>query len=406
MKTTKSFKNYGEYILYYMYAMDKALSIPGKFDLKNTTAKEWLRIISQNSNKTPFSSAPDDISKLRFLKKLWKVAKDIELTEEYILVSSFCNIMIDREQTRTKVVGGEEMKEYIKNPYDFDYLISPKKIAKILEEKEVEEEEKEIKQEIFSITTHDSSTGIPACPNCKGKGFFKCEECEGSGREQYVDGYYASGEERIKTGQCSHCYGRGKIECEACNGAGKQEIHSDKYQIIQLFGDEKKLYTYTCFSSTCGELQRGYDYGTAFFWREHEDSLCYLGNDELEQCIDKLYKCQNEIITDNNKEQSVHAILKKMGREDTDLYKENKTAAYRYWEEEKDFNGQLGCSLENHTVIPAIKIHCQNKVNEDDIDIFIVEYHYNHEKDKVQQGVWCLFENISELSFLQSLFLR
>jgi hypothetical protein len=142
------------------------LHIPGKFDFKTMTAEDWLYTISRNSNKETFSSDPEDRLKLRTLKKLWKIAENVELTEEYILVSSFRNIMVDREQIKLEVIDGEKKKDCIKNPYDFDYNLSTKDIEKLLKSGNEEE-----KQEIFSVTTHDSRKGIPSCSNCKGKGF-------------------------------------------------------------------------------------------------------------------------------------------------------------------------------------------------------------------------------------------
>ena len=61
------------------------------------------------------------------------------------------------------------------------------------------------------------------CDYCRGSKFVRCPNCDGSGREQYVDGYFASGEERIKTGQCHVCFGKGMIECEHCDGTGLKD---------------------------------------------------------------------------------------------------------------------------------------------------------------------------------------
>jgi hypothetical protein len=425
METTTTLRNHAREII---DATDAHYTgkISGNFDFENTTDEEWLDIIRRTEKYGDYLSS----GKFRFLKKIRKIATNIKRTKEYILVSSFRNIMINREETVTEIVEGEKMQAHIKDPYDFDYHISPKDIAELVKEKPVISEDDEVyeirqekmaqnswrgclsileQQEIFSVSTHDSSKGIPPCPHCKGKGFFKCEECEGSGREQYVDGYYASGEERIKTGQCSHCYGKGKIECEVCGAAGKAQIYSDKYQIIRRFIGKKTVLGYDCLSSTDGDF--GYDNGCRTYddtyggcsynvWPNFEDA-------EIAQCVDKLYKHRNNVITDNNG-QLAHAVLAKTGQDYSDLYEKNKKAAYNHWEEAGLFKGQVGCALEYHVLLPAVKICCTNKLDESEFEIFIWPYTYKpyDKSEEVEEGIQYRIEGIIHgLTFWESLFL-
>jgi hypothetical protein len=226
-----------------------------------------------------------------------------------------------------------------------------------------------------------------------------------------VDGYYANGEERIKTGQCSHCYGQGKIDCEMCGGVGKQQIHSDKYQLIKRFEDKRAVLRFDCLSST---FKRGGGVFLDFFDEDTFDvdirdcnSFQILikfdfwnmfNNEELEECINKLYKCQNEIIVD--KEDQLPLAIQKIAGIDS-LYKKSKEEVYYHWKESGLLNGQLGCALEYHEIIPVIKINCTNKTNNDKAEIFILEW---YDYKEVAPGIRCIIDGIPDLSFWQSLF--
>jgi hypothetical protein len=403
-------KDYGKMILDKNYPdVSWLFFFPGNFDLKKTTAEQWLHTVSQNCNEknclSPFEYITQD--ELRFIKKLPALAKNMQTIQEYMLASSFRNIMIDREEIITEVIAGKEFENCNKKPYDIGYNISPKKFTAIEDEIIENLIRKEYSQEIFSVTTHNTRTGTPPCPHCGGKGFFKCENCKGSGREQYVDGYYANGEERIKTGQCSHCYGTGKIECTECNGTGKQQIYSDKYQIIKRFTNKKNALMFECVSCTWGDSwYNGYDSSyfaddssyavinrlQADFWRKFDET-------DMEQFINKLHKSEREIIIDNNGQQA-QDLLATIGQKNSGLYEKNKRAAYSDWKNRDLLKGQLGCSLECHAIVPVVQICCANKINEDDTTIFIYEIIRGG-----KQGVVCMISGISELKFWRSLFI-
>ncbi len=91
---------------------------------------------------------------------------------------------------------------------------------------------------VFSVE-HKDKTDEPTvpCNACHGSGVKKCPRCKGSGRESYVDGYFASGEERIKTGNCPECGGSGRIPCPECNGDGVIRILSKKYSLLHSVKD-------------------------------------------------------------------------------------------------------------------------------------------------------------------------
>lgn len=112
-------------------------------------------------------------------------------------------------------------------PYSHDYLdcqgATYKEIAR-----------KGIKTETTIAVEHRNRLNSPTiqCEFCHGTGSINCSSCDGSGREQYTDGYFASGVERIKTGPCSKCGGTGKIPCPQCGGTGQNVIYSEQYSIV------------------------------------------------------------------------------------------------------------------------------------------------------------------------------
>jgi hypothetical protein len=243
-----------------------------------------------------------------------------------------------------------------------------------------------------------------------------------------VDGYYASGEERVKTGNCAHCYGQGNIQCEACDGEGKPQIYSDKYQIIKRFDDKQIALRYDCISGLSNmweqfeeayyddldekkieraDRRKGEDLdedeiqdakASKFLIQDDDSFWCKCNNKELEQCIDKLYKNQNETIIDNNG-QSTLAMLEEKGQEYCELYRKNKEAAYSKWEEMELLNGQPGCALEYHEIMPVIRINGTNKKNGEEITIFLMEH------NPYCEGMLGIIKGESELTFWEALFL-
>jgi hypothetical protein len=131
-----------------------------------------------------------------------------------------------------------------------------------------------------------------------------------------------------------------------------------------------------------------------------------FNKDELKACVNKLYKHQNEIITDEG-EQLSPAMLKIAAIDS--LYKKSKQEVYRYWEEKGLLKGQLGCALEYHEIVPVIKIQCSNSANEDKIKIFILERNiFDYDNDEVStSGIRYIIDSsgLPYLSFWQSLFL-
>ena len=50
-------------------------------------------------------------------------------------------------------------------------------------------------------------TVMATCSECKGRGYFTCDECNGTGK--------------VDNETCSQCNGSGKFVCDECNGTGQ-----------------------------------------------------------------------------------------------------------------------------------------------------------------------------------------
>ncbi|MDR0699442.1 MAG: hypothetical protein LBG28_09555 [Tannerella sp.] len=406
---------------------DIMVYIPNKIDLQKTTADEWIDVISRNINKNSVPALYDAYdaydrkvakNRRRALEKLPKIATKVKISNEYIVMSSFLNVMIDRENIKINEEEGNDMEEFTKKPYDFDYQISSKDIRKVLEnEWEYLFDGKKNKWEIFSVTSH--SDRIAPCPGCAGAGFIRCEHCDGSGREQYVAGNFATGEERIKTGQCSHCYGQGKIACTKCNGTGK--IYLNARQTVKRFEDRKTILRYDCLS-TSWEDSYGIDwYDSSQFsdWsknikenyrcniRRYDDMDIWrnMDDDGLDDYIEKLYRNSKEIIIDKEDE-SARKILSEIGDKYKTLCKENTKRCNSLWREYKLDKGELGCSLVKHHAIPAVKITFTDTIENEKRNIYIFENLELDDDGERQAGMICVFEECPELGFIKSLFLR
>ncbi|MDR2652581.1 MAG: hypothetical protein LBC68_09770 [Prevotellaceae bacterium] len=365
-------------------------TINTKIDFQDLNAGKLLKVISDESKKWYL----EEPKELRALRKLSKIATKARIESGYLLTSMFLNIFIERDNISTEVIDGKEHDDFIRNPYDFDYAISPDDIESILNVSEPE-------WKICAVTTHDASQP-PVCSECNGKGFFRCEKCEGSGREQYVDGYYANGEERIKTGQCSDCYGTGKIQCDECAGSGKYQIFSKQYQTVKKFEDNKIIMSYIAQSDTFYRgVNRGYLFDSRFIKdddelenREMETEIKWwynlFDNQELKEGIDELHKNQKEVIIDKN-QTLPNGISKKC----KDLYEKNKMAALNYFEDKEE--GKLGCAVEKHFAIPLFRIYFSTKIDDREYHIEIYENNEN--------GMQVCIPSMPDLSFFRSLFI-
>ena len=119
----------------------------------------------------------------------------------------------------TRIVEDIETPAFKDSPNNIDYPVQT---------------EYDIRQDCVFCVEHKVREEEPfvRCENCHGSGFVKCERCDGTGREQYVAGNYANGDDIIKTGACPECEGTGKIPCPDCKGEGRLAIYAPKYSVF------------------------------------------------------------------------------------------------------------------------------------------------------------------------------
>ena len=396
-----------------------------KIDWQRLDAQKWLSAISaSNDEKNEYLN---DLTpkRLKAFQMLPKLAKNVRIEKGHYLTSLFLNIDVIRDHVVTEVIDGKKFDDFSCNPYDMDYGISPDKISKALKEAEaMEHPDTKIKPQklAFSFTTHNAAL-LPACMNCEGRGFLRCDKCEGSGREQYVDGYYAGGEERIKTGQCSNCFGTGKIQCGECTGTGKIQLTSNHYQIVKSFEDIKKMKGYflhtdswdddysSCFSDKfCDDWPDKENYddeieSDKISMAEYVNDLrkvknnrkkwLFFNDNDLKSGINKLYKNQKEILIDGELFRN-GTLPDKIPQTLENLYEQNKNKALEYFESKTTNQGKLACFVEKHLVIPVFRIIFDVK-NYDENVIYVFE---------LPEETICSMEYVTlpELSFFKSLF--
>jgi hypothetical protein len=354
--------------------------IDSKINFRNLDVVEWFEAISCETKKWKFNDDEEyifnDKERQRALKKLSKIATEARIEPGYFLASMFSAVCVDRGVTTTEIIDGTKMDDFTRDPYDFDFAMS-------LGDLPYNDDNKHGPMQIYTVVTYDANQ-VPVCPNCEGEGFFQCEKCEGSGREQYIDGYFANGEERIKTGQCSSCYGAGKIRCKRCLGSGKCQLLSNQYQIVKKFGESKFDITREFVATTFKDDRE------VFISTNDKEIWSQWGISEAD--IRKLYRNQNEVIIDRNQ-----ILPNGINAECEGLYEKNKKA-WLSWLNKIHFNEcKLVCSIEKHFAIPLFRIYFSTKLDNEERCINIYE---NQDKKAV-----CSFRSLPDLSFFKSLFL-
>lgn len=184
------------------------------FDL-NRSGEDWLNIISDKMNLVGEEwNGWSDINQMRrALKRLNKLAKVAQISWGYGIKGVKGRTAIWREISNNINIKG--LYTHLDNGKSYDTNLT----------KDIWDDEFPVqtcsledyeKDEVLSVEILKDQI----CDTCKGQKLIRCSNCEGSGREQYIDGYFASGEERIKTGTCHECYGKGQIPCPDCEGSG------------------------------------------------------------------------------------------------------------------------------------------------------------------------------------------
>lgn len=169
----------------------------------------------------------DEHDEKRWLKLVPDRIKSIETDSADTLLSLISETYCYRDKKiHTRIQEDVFTPELSDSPFNLDF---PEEDEQFVSEREC----------TFSVE-HKNSAQDPSirCDVCNGSGLVKCEHCGGTGREQYVDGSFASGVEKIKTGACPECGGRGRIQCPNCQGEGKILVYAPEYSIVKSV-DEK-----------------------------------------------------------------------------------------------------------------------------------------------------------------------
>lgn len=228
---------------------------------------------------------------VRFLRNLNKISSQISIDDSKTI---FANI--GWEKVFREDVGYEETATHEPTEKAFD-MAKCKSLSEISFDFDGEWGVYNVK--LYKDTNHK-------CDHCKGSKFVRCPNCDGSGREQYVDGYFANGDERIKTGQCHVCYGKGMIECEHCDGTGLKDKGTGCYIGFNAFRQE--------FESKI----EGY-YINKWFCDRLNDKGCLFAPDICDEDVVLLKENANKITLDN-RTRTRDKFLETFGQEYAEMY--------------------------------------------------------------------------------------
>ena len=304
----------------------------------------------------------------RTLQNIKQMAKSLEIKNGKCLLSFFAyyHSKIGKE-IETEVVDDIDMPEHVDAPsnsdYNLDYLSETRYVNYDDERYDIISEGVPGKL-VFSVE-HKSRKDEPTvpCSHCHQSGVVKCPECNGTGREEYEDGNYASGETRMRTAACHECGGRGKVPCPECNGTGQIEVYAANYSLVKSVKEISSIRVNADFSvpwercnhimSTPDELEK-MDYGGGI---EGGISRSYVSKGEdILKVINKkgevsfLKKNRKEYIEDNRK--SIIDEIADMGMEE--LYKKNEEHSQADLSESEKIRGSVFCRKEVHYVFPVI----------------------------------------------------
>lgn len=180
----------------------------------------------------------DDISKLgywkrRKLKSLYFNPKQqFVIKHSKIIVGIYSQIRVKRENNKNHYIDGVKYTDFENNMYMYDFNVSPNTLFDGFDTEGI----KQLTGEIYSCHTYiNRGSNLPSCPNCNGKGNFRCETCDGTGvRIKHIDNY-ANGNPKYGKIQCGDCFGKGYIQCDVCHGSGKINIRSERYQELRSY---------------------------------------------------------------------------------------------------------------------------------------------------------------------------
>lgn len=228
---------------------------------------------------------------------------------------------------------------------------------------------------VFSVE-HKSRNNKPtvSCQHCHGRGMIRCPECGGTGREQYEDGNYASGEVRLRTDSCHECGGTGKIPCPECNGSGHVEEYAEAYSIVKSVKETNSASIFMVYSDDSwgdaeelmsSELELG-----PTEWPIHDEIMILncINDGGKVSFVKKNRRCYIEDNRETILEEINHAGIEA-------LYNKNIAKGQEYLSELENTRGHVICRKEKHYVFPYVKLTATVRYGDDTFpfDIFIYE---------------------------------
>lgn len=306
------------------------------------------KIIKTTKRKLNDWDSPEYDSNLRrAVKMLRRIVTSKELAEGKLLVSIFCDTYCQRgRQIHTRAINDISTPEFSEAPENLDYNMDTLMRRLSDEQKKALLTEEGIQRESVVLRQHQTRANQPfvKCDTCHGSGEQRCPACGGSGREQYVDGYYASGEKRIKTGACTTCQGRGRVACSDCQGDGRIEIFAPNYTLEKSVTETWTQNVYGAFvSPLVGEYHlRWMDSHTSDDRRNRMQEAVFD-----DDCVWLKMKNRKEMLENNS--EAYMGELERLGM--LDAYQ-----ATRELVKEEARKSGIVCIQERHYIIPVTRI--------------------------------------------------
>ena len=367
---------------------------------ENTTADVLLYKIGDAFSKSKISSEDEDEKGCnRTLCILDKVVRIMELQHGELLVSIGLDTYCERKKTiRMQILNEPAERSFTDAPENIDYPVDAetffdKKLLRwgLTGECVFSVENKERAKEPYIL-----------CQTCKGSGTIKCASCQGTDREQYVDGYFANGEERIKTGVCSDCQGSGRVTCPECEGDGKIEVFAPIYAVSKSVEEEISQVAFCAYATP---------------WNHYAESCYYSCSDPENDNDDReepgLLLSQNiqehlnrdgffRISMKNRKEKlidradRVARAMKELNV--SELYKQNENTIREWLKCYRRKN--LICRKEQHYLLPISRLTVKIS-DENPKDIYVIPYDKNSTIAVMENSAY-----IGETGILKYLFYK
>lgn len=375
-----------------------AFQIPKEEDLWNMD--EWrlkhllVSEIENAARKVKGEDVEDCLScvkgEVRAIRNLSELTVNAKISKGKMIFSYCVEKFINRWEGGNKRYVGNECEDLLqktnhKSKYDAPYIkdVSNPEQASAKTIKELDKVMATSKE----ITSYSSETQIfsyeiqrensKPCTVCNGEKIERCPKCDGSGRERYIDSYFASGEPKYKTGQCSKCYGKGFITCRHCDGTGLEDKGTGVSAIARTYKEKniyKKYFSYITpwFSNVedCTDFSdmSELDILHTFGWHINYYTLL---RSNVKNYLTLIRKNQNEVFVDELMVQK-DELLSQIGYEYSDMYDAlQREISKQHEDTEEDSEGKVAWIAQNFLTLDVYKIDYEAGGYEYSICVFV-----------------------------------